>query len=44
MSIVIDYENLLVLGGVADLNLKRFDVELFKRFLESELCEIGEMG
>ena len=44
MSMVMDYEKLLVIGGVTHLNLKKCGVGWFKRVLEIEFCEMEEMG
>jgi len=39
----IDYENLLLIVVVADLNLTKFGVGWFERVLEIEYCEMEEM-
>jgi len=40
MSMVMRYENLLIIGVMNDLYLKKFDVEWFERALKIEFCEI----
>jgi len=40
---LIEYGNLLVIVGVAYLNLTKFGVGWFKRVLEIECCEMEEM-
>lgn len=37
-------KNLLVIGVVSDLNLKKFDVCWFERFLEIDICDLNVMG
>jgi len=44
MSMVMDYENLLVIGVMIYLNLKKLGVGWFERVLEIEFCEMDEMG
>jgi len=43
MSMVIDYEKLLVIVVVAGLNLKKFGFGWFKKVLEIEFCEREEI-
>jgi len=41
---VMEYDNLLVIGVVDDLNLKKYGVGWFERVLEIGFCEMEEMS
>jgi len=43
MSMLMDYENLLVIVVLVDFNLKKFGVRWFERVLDIKFCKMKEM-